>query len=90
VGNSAVDSSSNELTIDTTAPTISISTISGDDIINAVEDNVDVPISGSTTALMMSSPDMVLMLMVGAVVSMVNSLLLLSTALLPAASGITV
>jgi hypothetical protein len=43
----------------------------------------------SSTALMMSSPDMVLMLMVGAVVSMVNSLLL-STALLPAASGITV
>ncbi|WP_209404581.1 Ig-like domain-containing protein [Pseudozobellia sp. WGM2] len=44
------DTTTNELVIDTTAPLIAIDTIAGDDIINALEDDSPVAISGTTDA----------------------------------------
>ena len=43
------DASNNELTIDATAPTITIDVVAVDDIINAAEDDSPVTISGTTT-----------------------------------------
>ncbi|MDW3211901.1 MAG: Ig-like domain-containing protein [Reichenbachiella sp.] len=47
VGNPAIEVIST-INYDTTAPTIIISTVADDDIINAIEDNTDVTVSGTT------------------------------------------
>ncbi|WP_299799383.1 Ig-like domain-containing protein [uncultured Maribacter sp.] len=48
-GNSTSSTNTQLYAIDTTAPTITISVVAGDDIINATEDNNDVTINGTTT-----------------------------------------
>ena len=48
-GNPATEASK-DIEKDSVAPTLSINTVAGDDIINAVEDDSDVPISGTTDA----------------------------------------
>ncbi|MEP4831561.1 MAG: Ig-like domain-containing protein, partial [Cyclobacteriaceae bacterium] len=48
-GNSSVDATTLELTIDTTPPTISVNAISVDDKINAIEDNSDITITGTSS-----------------------------------------
>ncbi|MEP0937168.1 MAG: Ig-like domain-containing protein, partial [Cyclobacteriaceae bacterium] len=48
-GNSSVDATTLELTIDTTPPTISANAISVDDKINAIEDNSDITITGTSS-----------------------------------------
>ncbi|MEQ9289736.1 MAG: Ig-like domain-containing protein, partial [Cyclobacteriaceae bacterium] len=50
-GNSTNDATTLELTIDTTAPTVAIDVVAGDDIINAVEDDSPVTISGTTAGV---------------------------------------
>ncbi|TDS17116.1 gliding motility-associated-like protein [Maribacter caenipelagi] len=47
-GNPAIQSS-RDIEHDVTAPTITIDVVTGDDVINAVEDDTDVTISGTTT-----------------------------------------
>ncbi|MEP4533759.1 MAG: Ig-like domain-containing protein, partial [Cyclobacteriaceae bacterium] len=48
-GNTSTDTSTDELTIDTTPPTISVNAISVDDKINAIEDNSDITITGTSS-----------------------------------------
>ena len=50
-GNNADDSSTDELLIDTVAPTIAIQAIAGDNIVNAAEDDSSVLVSGTTTGV---------------------------------------